>query len=180
MVNNIGVFCSSYDNIDKVFFEESAKLARWIGTTGRTLVYGGTEMGIMELMATETKKHGGCVTGVIPAGLCETGLLSKIPDKVIKVGGLAERKETIIELSDILIALPGGFGTLDEAFTTIASNRLGYHNKEVLFCNIAGIFDELSALFDNLRKQRFAPESYLNCYKVFSSAESCIDYLERK
>ncbi|MEG1573668.1 MAG: TIGR00730 family Rossman fold protein [Bacteroidales bacterium] len=176
----IGVFCSSYNELDKVFFEESAKLGKWIGITGRTLIYGGTNCGIMEHIATEVKKYGGTVTGVIPSDLCKSELASKMPDKIITVDSLAERKKVMIDLSDILIALPGGFGTLDEAFTTIASNRLGYHDKELLLCNIGGIFDDISALFDKLYKQRFAPDSYLDYYKVFSSVENCIDYLENK
>lgn len=180
MVENIGVFCSSYDSIDNVFFIESAKLGEWIGQSGRRLVYGGTSHGLMECIARSVKMNGGEVTGVIPESLARSGLVSGIPDEIITVGSLHERKEKIIELSDILIAMPGGFGTLDEAFTAIASRRLGYHDTEVVFCNLNGIFDELNLLFEKMMKQRFAPDSYLNYYKVLPSVESCIEYLENK
>lgn len=180
MIESIGVFCSSYDNIDRAFFEEGERLGEWIGRSGRRLVYGGTSHGLMERIASSAKRNGGRVTGVIPESLVKSGLASRFADEIITVGSLYERKERIIALSDILIAMPGGFGTLDEAFTAIASRRLGYHDTEVVFCNVNGIFDDLNSLFENLMKQRFAPDSYLNYYKIVPSVEGCIEYLENK
>lgn len=180
MIKNIGVFCSSYDNIGNGFFEEGVKLGEWIGKTGRRLVYGGTSRGLMECIARSVKENGGYVTGVLPSSLKETGVASRFPDETITVGSLYERKERLIELSDIMIAMPGGFGTLDEAFTAIASRRLGYHDKEVVFCNTGGIYDDLNSLFEKMMKQRFAPDSYLNYYRVLPSVELCIEYLENK
>lgn len=180
MVRNIGVFCSSYDNIDSMFMEEGDKLGEWIGKTDRHLVYGGTSHGLMEHIAAAVKRNGGTVTGVVPIRMVGNGLASRYPDETVTVASLYERKEKIIGLSDILVAMPGGFGTLDEAFTAIASRRLGYHDKEVVFCNTGGIFDELDSLFGKLIKQRFAPVSYLNYYKILPSVERCIEYLENK
>lgn len=180
MIRNIGVFCSSYDNIGTVFFDEGAKLGEWIGKTGRRLVFGGTSHGLMEHIARAAKINGGKVSGVVPESLAKAGFTSSFSDETVTVASLSERKETIIRMSDVLIAMPGGFGTLDEAFTAIASRRLGYHSKEVVFCNTAGVFDDLDSLLKKLMKQRFAPDSYLNYYKIFPSVEHCIEYLENK
>lgn len=179
MINSIGIFCSSYNDIDKSFFDDARLLAEWIGKNNKELVYGGTNKGMMNLFATVVKEQGGKVTGVIPQNIIDNGFAFEQLDKMVVTDSLSERKDCLIELSDIIIAMPGGFGTLDEAFSTIAQRKLGYHDKELIFCNTNGIFDELIDCFSKLYSEKFATCSYLNYYKVFSSATECIEYLEK-
>lgn len=180
MIKSIGVFCSSYEDIEKSFFDDAVILAKWIGSNNKELVYGGTNKGMMNVIATTVKESGGSVTGVIPQTIIDRGFAFKNLDKMVVTTSLSERKDMLIAHSDIIIAMPGGFGTLDEAFSTIAQRKLGYHDKELIFCNTNGIFDELIASFEKLYSAKFAPVVYKNYYKVFNSAQECIKYLNNK
>ena len=176
-MQKIGVFCSSYENIDKAFFDDALVLAKWIGSNKKELVYGGTNKGMMRVIASEVKDSGGEVTGIIPQNILDMGLAFPLLDNMIVTTSLSERKDLLISNSDIIIAMPGGFGTLDEAFSTIAQRKLGYHNKELIFCNTNGIFDEMIACLNKLYSTNFAPTSYKDYYKVFNSAQECVGYI---
>ena len=178
-MQKIGVFCSSYEDIDQAFFDDALVLANWIGSNKKELVYGGSNRGMMRVIASAVKESGGVVTGIIPQTIIDMGLAFPQLDNMVVTTSLSERKDLLIANSDIIIAMPGGFGTLDEAFTTIAQRKLGYHDKELIFCNTNGIFDEMIACLDKLLATGFAPASYKNYYKVFNSAQECVDYLEK-
>ena len=176
-MQKIGVFCSSYEDIDYHFIYDALVLADWIGN--KELVFGGTNKGMMRIIASRVKENGGKVTGIIPQNILDMGLAFPMLDNIIVTTSLSERKDLLIANSDIIIAMPGGFGTLDEAFTTIAQRKLGYHDKELIFCNTNGIFDEMIACLDKLYSTNLAPTSYKDYYKVFDSARDCADYLQK-
>ena len=178
MIENIGLFCASGNQIDQTYFDEAGTLGKWIGSTGRTLIYGGANVGLMEKTAQYTKEYGGTAIGVITERICDLGKKSILPDHQIIVRDLNERKQKMIDLADIFIALPGGFGTLDEVFTVIASAQLGYHRKKVLFCNTSGFYNGLLNQIQIFYKQRFASEKYLNNYMVASNIGECISTIE--
>ena len=177
-MQKIGVFCSSYENIDQAFFDDALVLAKWIGSNKKELVYGGSNRGMMRVIASAVKESGGVVTGIIPQTIIDMGLAFPKLDNMVVTTSLSERKDLLISNSDIIIAMPGGFGTLDEAFTTIAQRKLKYHDKELIFCNTNGIFDEMIACLDKLFATGFAPASYKKYYKVFNSAQECVEYLK--
>lgn len=177
-MKRIGIFCSSYEDIDKLFFDDATLLANWIGSNKKELVYGGTNKGMMNVIASAVKASGGTVTGIIPQNILDKGFAFPALDKMVVTTSLSERKDLLISHSDIIIAMPGGFGTLDEAFSTIAQRKLGYHEKELIFCNTNGIFDEMIACLEKLYSTKFAPTTYKEYYKVFSSAQDCIEYLK--
>lgn len=178
MINSIGIFCSSYVDIEESFFDDARLLASWIGSNKKNLVYGGTNKGMMNVFAETVKASGGTVTGVIPQTIIDRGFAFKALDKMVVTTSLSERKDLLISNSDIIIAMPGGFGTLDEAFSTIAQRKLRFHDKELIFCNTNGIFDELIASLEKLYSSKFAPTVYKEYYKVFNSAQECIEYLK--
>ncbi|MCH5327509.1 MAG: TIGR00730 family Rossman fold protein [Coprobacter sp.] len=177
MLNNIGVFCSAGNTIDRKYFHEAATLGNWIGKSGRTLIYGGSCSGLMEETALHVQEHGGKIVGVIPQKICDAGKKSSLPNRQIIVNDLHERKQKMLELGDIFIALPGGFGTLDEVFTIIAAGRLGYHRKKVIFCNTANFYSDLLRQFDVFYTQRFASKKHLN-YRIADNIEDCISVIE--
>ena len=106
-----------------------------MGKAGKTLIYGGANLGLMECVARAVKENGGTVIGVVPAKLEEKGSVSTLLDEVIHTRNLSDRKDVITEKSEILVALPGGVGTLDEIFHVIAAASIGYHQKKVIFYN---------------------------------------------
>ena len=153
MNRNIGVFCSSSDRMEPVYYDEAARLGKWIGQQGRTLVYGGANCGLMETLARSVHEAGGRVLGVVPQILVDNNRVSLYIDETILTPDLNQRKQGIIDRSDVIIALPGSVGTLDEVFTVLAANTIGIHGKKVLFWNINGFWDELFQLFWALKKK---------------------------
>ena len=128
----IGIFCSANSSIDGVFFERTAELGRWAARQGHVIVFGGVNQGLMECVARAAKEAGGKTVGVVPGIVEETGRTSRYNDRTIPCGNLNERKQQMLDESDVFIALPGGIGTLDEVFTVAASHTIGYHRKLVV------------------------------------------------
>ena len=177
-MKKIGIFCSACIDIDPQYIERTRQLGEWIGQTGHTLVYGGADMGLMECVARATKEHGGTVIGVVPTKLEERGAVSDLLDVTFRVDNLSERKDAMLRESDILVALPGGVGTLDEVFHVMASASIGYHSKKVIFYNINGFWNELLAFLNRLREQHFARRPWENFYLVANNLEELIEQLK--
>lgn len=146
----IGVFCSANNNIADLYFEKTEELGKWIGENGHSVVYGGCNIGLMDCIAQSAKKHGGQVIGVVPTLVEKNGKRSDILDVEIRTENLSDRKDQLLIHSDVIIALPGGIGTLDEIFTVAASHTIGYHNKKVILYNIGHFYDSLIALLDDM------------------------------
>lgn len=144
---NICVFCSSSDNLDSGCYTAAEALGSWIGENAHTLVYGGSEKGLMKACSHAAKKAGAKITAVVPPFVKESGLLNPDIDNMVFVNNLAERKAEMIRISDVFIALPGGIGTLDEVFSVAACNVVGECGKPVFVMNIGGIYQKLRELF---------------------------------
>ena len=107
-------------------------------------------MGLMEATAKAVKKAGGHTLGVVPNKLCEREVVSTLLDEEILCNNLAERKQIILENSDLLLALPGGIGTLDEVFHIMGSATIGEHTKKVVFFNVEGFWDNCIAMLHTM------------------------------
>ena len=151
----IGVFCSASSNVKDVYMTAAKEVGEYIGSNGCELVYGGSAMGMMEVVAKAVKENGGKVTGVVPQILIDKGVASKHIDHLIVCKDLTDRKSIMLENSDIMIALPGGVGTLDEVFTVMAGVTLGYHKKRIIFYNIDGFWTPLTDYLNTLYKEHF-------------------------
>ncbi len=150
---NIGIFCSANNSIEPVYFEKTAELGRWMGHNGHTLVFGGCNMGLMECVAKAVHQAGGHTIGVVPRIIEEGGRTSRFVDEQVNCENLSDRKELLLQHSDVVVALPGGIGTLDEVFTVAASHTIGYHQKPILLYNINGFWDSLIALLNDLSER---------------------------
>jgi uncharacterized protein (TIGR00730 family) len=177
MIKKIGVFCSASDTIDFVYSEKVRQFGKWMGETGKILVYGGTALGLMEQMAQAVKEAGGYIIGVLPTKLEENGWGSNLPDQTIHTDNLSERKDIMLRESDVLVALPGGIGTLDEVFHVIAAATVDYHNKKVIFYNINGFYNKLLNLFDDLKATSFITGLPSNYYKVAHTFDELKSFL---
>ena len=96
-MEKIGIFCSASENIDKMYFESARRIGEWIGQTGKTLIYGGANLGLMECVARTVKENGGKVIGVVPTKLEENGRVSSLLDEVIHTRNLSDRKDIMTE-----------------------------------------------------------------------------------
>ncbi|MCD8282783.1 MAG: TIGR00730 family Rossman fold protein [Prevotella sp.] len=137
----IGVFCSANDAIDKDFIRLTEELGCWIANAGHTLVYGGCDIGLMRVIGQTVHRFGGRTIGIVPRIIEPRGDIADCLDVWIPVENLSERKDLMLAKSDIMIALPGGIGTLDEIFTVAAANTIGYHNKRVILYNMKNFWD---------------------------------------
>ena len=146
----IGIFCSANSNIDPVYFEKTEELGRWIANNGHSIVFGGCNMGLMECVAKAVHEAGGETIGVIPSIIEKGGRTSQYVDVHVYCDNLSDRKDLLLEHSDVIVALPGGIGTLDEVFTVAASHTIGYHQKKVILYNVNGFWDTLIACLDDL------------------------------
>ena len=167
----IGVFCSANSNIDPDFFSLTRELGTWIGQNDHTLVFGGCNMGLMECIAKSVHEAGGRTIGVVPQVIEKGGKVSDFVDINIACDNLSERKDLMLLQSDVLIALPGGIGTLDEIFSVAAAHTIGYHNKRVIIYNMKGFWDSTIRMLDNLQSQGLIRGSWRNYIQIADSME---------
>ena len=177
-MKKIGIFCSASENIDRMYFESACRIGKWIGETDRTLIYGGCSLGLMECLARSVKENGCKVIGVVPSKLEEKGTISQYIDEIIHVQNLSERKDVMAAQADILVALPGGIGTLDEIFHVMAAASIGYHHKKIIFYNEYGFYDELLHLLSTLEQKQFARQSFSNYYEVANTLDELKEKLK--
>ena len=149
----IGIFCSANNLIDPTFFLLTEELGRWAARNGHIIVFGGVNQGLMECVAKAVKESGGETVGVVPSIVEETGRTSQYNDRVLTCNNLNERKQLMLDESDVFIALPGGVGTLDEVFTVAASYTIGYHHKRVILYNMKGFWDSTISMLDDLQQR---------------------------
>lgn len=168
---NICVFCSANQQIDPDFFEMTKEFGQWAAKEGHAIVYGGVNCGLMECVAKAAHDAGGRTIGVVPRIIEKGGRLSEYVDAKIMCDNLSERKQLMLDQSDVFVALPGGIGTIDEIFTIAASATIGYHNKPVILYNMKGFWDGLISLLDKLQSKGLTRGSWQSYIHVAGSFE---------
>ncbi|OHD57510.1 MAG: Rossman fold protein, TIGR00730 family [Spirochaetes bacterium GWF1_51_8] len=177
MNRTICVFASSSDHVRRTFFEKSEELGRLIAASGDHVIFGAGEIGLMGAVGRAVKSGGGRVIGVIPEVLNRKGIVFENPDELVVTKTMGERKEIMETRADAFIALPGGFGTLEEILEVITLKQLGYHRKPIVFLNTSGFYSSLSDLFDELFRERFIDELFRDLYYIAAEPKEVIDYL---
>ena len=152
---NVAVFCAASEEIDSLYVLSATAVGNMLGRIGATLVYGGARFGLMEATAKAAKASGAKVVGVVPMILEERGRVSSLIDEKVNCRNLSDRKDIMLQRSDILVALPGGIGTLDEIFHVMAAATIGYHSKNVVLYNVNGFWDSLVALLKASKESGF-------------------------
>ena len=168
---NIGIFCSANHDIDRDFFTLTRELGEWAAHEGHTIVYGGCNMGLMECVAKAAFEAGGQTVGVVPQMVEKHGKASDYSVVTIHCDNLSDRKDLMLQRSDVLIALPGGIGTLDEVFTAAASATIGYHEKRVILYNMKGFWDSLVTFLDDLHAKGVTRKQWREYIQVANSLE---------
>lgn len=168
------VYCGSGSGVDPRFKQAAASLGREMALAGIGLVYGGGGNGLMGTVAQAARDNGGHVTGIIPGSLLEIeNALEDINERYV-VSGFHERKKMMFDLSDGFVALPGGLGTLEELVEQLTWTQLGHHDKPVYIVNIAGYWDLLLALFDQMRSELFIRPGLETRYTVADNVEDVV------
>lgn len=154
-MNRICVFCGSSPGRDPAYLWAARRTADVLLDRELGLVYGGAGVGVMGGLADRMLEGGGEVIGVIPRALVDREVAHQGVDDLRIVDTMHQRKETMADLSDAFLALPGGLGTLEETFEVITWSQLGLHDKPCGLLNVGGYFDHLAAFLDHAVEQRF-------------------------
>ena len=167
----ICVFCSANQQIDPDFFSVTEELGKWAARNGHSIVYGGVNQGLMECIGKAAKEAGGRTIGVIPTLVEKSGRTSDYVEIEIPCDNLSDRKQLMMDQSDVFIALPGGIGTLDEIFTVAASATISYHQKLVILYNMKGFWNSLITLLDDLQAKGMIRGDWRQYIKTADSIE---------
>jgi uncharacterized protein (TIGR00730 family) len=160
MMKNICVYCGSNPGRLPEYRGAARLLGYEMASRGLGLVYGGASIGVMGAVADAVLERGGQAIGVIPYSLATKEVSHDGLDELIVVDSMHERKARMAELSDGFIALPGGWGTIEEIFEMLTWAQLGFHEKPCGLLNVASYYDPLFAFLENAIEQQFVKEAY--------------------
>jgi uncharacterized protein (TIGR00730 family) len=144
--SSICVYCGSSADVAQSYKDAAVQLGREAGERGVEIIYGGGRVGLMGLVADAALAAGGRVTGIIPSHILEMEVAHQTLTELIVVENMHQRKMMMFERSEAFVILPGGLGTLDEAFEILTWKQLGLHRKPIIVANIDGYWDGLLAL----------------------------------
>ena len=159
-LRSICLFCGSSPGVNPAFKVAAAQLGTMLAHQNIRLIYGGGHVGLMGVAADACLKAGGEVVGIIPKKLMEKEVGHTGLTKMHVVDTMHERKALMTQLSDAFIALPGGYGTLDELFEALTWQQLAYHLLPVGVLNVCGFFDHLVLFLDHARDERLLRDAH--------------------
>ncbi|MGN7831274.1 TIGR00730 family Rossman fold protein [Pseudoxanthomonas sp. 22568] len=154
-MKSICVYCGSNAGSKPLYAERAVALGDRIAREGLQLVYGGGNVGLMGIVADAVLAGGGEVVGVIPEQLVNWEVAHKGVTRLEVVANMHERKKRMFDLSDAFVALPGGFGTLDEMFEMLTWRQLGIGDKPCAFLDVDGFYAPLMGMIDRMVEERF-------------------------
>jgi hypothetical protein len=154
-INSIGVFCGSSVGANEIYAAKAKEMGQLLAKAEIELVFGGGKVGLMGVIADSIMEAGGRATGVIPTALLEKEVGHEDIDQMFEVDNMSDRKNLINDLSDAFIAMPGGFGTLDEVMEVLTYFQLGWSEKPVGFLNVNGFYDHLITFLDKVMEEKF-------------------------
>src|ERR1700733_9504666 len=173
MERRVCVFCGSSPGVKQEYRAEAVALGRLLGEAGLGLVYGGAHAGLMGIVADSALANGGEVLGAIPRSLAGIEVAHQHLTKLVLVEPMHEGKALMAQEADAFVALPGGFGTLDEFFEILTWAQLGIHAKPCVLVNTAGYYDHLLTFLQGAIDQGFLkPHNYALIQVVATPAEA--------
>ncbi len=156
---SLAIYCGSKRGNKQSYSKNAKKVGQLLAKKSIELIYGGGNIGLMGDLADSVLDHGGKVTGVIPDFLFEKEVAHQGIQKLIRVQSMHERKLKMHELSEGIITLPGGFGTMEELFEMITWNHLKLHNKPIGLLNIDGYYNHLIKFIEFMKYEDFIYEN---------------------
>ena len=175
---NICVFCSSSNAIPEIYFDAARELGKLIGENQHSLVYGGATVGLMHTVAESAREAGATSIGIIPESIHNKKLSSPRDHEQIITPNMRDRKYLMRKRSDGFIALPGGFGTLEEILEVITLKQLQYHQKPIVFINTDGFFNSLFDQFERAYRESFSKVDYKSTYFIAANPSEALTYIQ--
>ncbi len=174
---SLTVYCASSKRVPQLYLDVAAELGKLIALRGHTLVYGGGNIGLMDALAKAALAHGGKVKGVILTDFIDRGYANS-GHEMHSVDDMRARKRGLDEFGDAYIALPGGFGTLEEILEIISFKQLGLHHKPIVFVNTNGYFAGLLQQFERGFAEAFIHERSRDLYAVVATPQEALAVIE--
>ena len=178
MQKTLCVYCASSDRLDPKYTDAATAVGRAMVQRGWGLVYGGGKVGLMGAVARAVKTSGGRVVGVIPEFMKAKELAYDEADEMVSVVTMRERKLLMETRADAFLALPGGWGTLEEIMEILTLRQLDVLRKPVVFFNQDGFYDELLRFFDRMIGESFNKPSNLKLFTVATTVDEVFAQLE--
>lgn len=176
-MKSICVFCASSLGNDPVYAETAFELGKILAENQIDLIYGGAQVGLMGKVAEGCLSHNGKVTGIIPGFLKTKEIAHANLTELITVKTMHERKALMHDKSDAFIALPGGFGTLEELFEILTWGQLSLHKKPIGILNVNGYYDPLIQLVEKMIDQELLKNEYKGMLLISDSIEDLISQM---
>lgn len=173
-VQSIAVYCASSNKLRPSFVEAAERLGELIAAEGMRLVYGDGGIGLMAAVARGALNNGGEVIGVIPQFMVDQGWNNPNSTQTIITQTMHERKATICDISDAMVALPGGIGTFEELLECLTWKQLGLHQNPVVILNTDGYYDHLLACIDLMVEEQMMRPIHKEMFVVVSQPEEVI------
>lgn len=175
----IALFAASSSKTGKVYLDAARETGTLLVHGGHHIIYGGGDTGLMGALADTAIEMGGEITGVIPGFMISSGWNHQGVNNMIITTGMSSRKEKIFEISEAVIALPGGIGTLEELTEAITLKQLGLFRGPVVILNTSGFYDHLLTFLDHLSGNGFMGKDHSRLWSVASSPAEAIDIIEK-
>jgi uncharacterized protein (TIGR00730 family) len=175
---SVCVFCASAGGLPEVYRAAARDLGAELAGRGHRLVYGGGNVGLMGEVARSVHANGGTVVGVIPQGLVDRELAYDPADELVVTTTLRERKAEMDARADAFVALPGGFGTLEELLEVLTLRQLRLHDRPIVLVNVAGYWDPFLSMVAEMVDQGFAPLGEGALFQVAKTAAEAVDLAE--
>ena len=176
-INSVCVYCASSTKIDSAYFEAARELGTLLGQRHIRLINGAGGIGLMSATADAVLAAGGEVTGVIPHFMVEQGWQHKGLTEMIEVENMHQRKQKMADLSDAVIALPGGCGTLEELLEIITWKQLGLYLNPIVILNTNGFFDPLLAMLQRAMDENFMRQQHGTIWHVASTPQEAVELI---
>ena len=176
-MNSVCVYCASSTQIDEKYFRAAEKLGTLIAQYGLRLITGAGNLGLMNAVQNAALAAGGKATGIIPTFMIKEGWHHTGLTELIETNTMHERKQMMADMSDGVIALPGGCGTLEELLEIITWKQLGLYLNPIVILNVDGYYDALLAQLERGLKDQFLRPIHANIWKVATTPEEAMELL---
>jgi uncharacterized protein (TIGR00730 family) len=177
-MKNIAVYCGSSKGTNEIYEQIANEVGLYFAKNDMTLIYGAGSVGLMGIVADATLQNGGLVKGIIPQFLMDLEVGHNELTELFVTENMHERKKIMCELADGIIALPGGYGTLDELFEMLTWSQLGLHEMPIGILNVNGFYDPLLAMVQKMVDEGFLKKENQDLIIVDENIDSLIQKMK--
>lgn len=177
---SVAIYCASSSEIDAVYVDAATRLGKLLARNKITCINGGGNLGLMGAIIDSVLLHGGKIKGVIPQFMVDSGWCHQELTEQIITSTMHERKHKMAELSDAVIAMPGGVGTLEELLEIITWKQLGLYRNPIIILNINNYYQSLLEMFDTMIEENFLHQRYRDLWRVVNTPEEAIAALHEQ